>query len=252
MTAALWFFDHGVGVFPVIGKEPACSSWDDYVCSRAHAARLFNYGVPLGRLGVADTDNADVETWAALHLPPTSFKVRTARGWHRYYRIGGPLPKFIHRDGHTIEFRNVGQYVIGPGSVHPGDRKASILPGIIYTADAWSWRWEDLPFFPTDFLFDDRPSTTSTGAVYVDGFEFPDVVSAGERHDQLFRLLRSFKGLGMDQRTTREAVSLANQRRCQPPLDEDDTFERWFNRGWKNPDRPIAERLDPLQGVRGL
>ena len=153
--------DQGIGVFPIVtpGKTPACSSWDDYVCTRNQAARFGNYGVRLGVLAVADSDSSASKAWVAANLPPTPFMVNAARGRHRYYRLEAATPKFIHRDGHAIEFRNQGQYVVGPGSVHK--------LGMTYTASDWSWDWNDIPIFPADFVWDDRPpsATTSTGYV---------------------------------------------------------------------------------------
>jgi len=243
VTPTLWFFDHGFHVFPVHGKEPAVpkgTSQFDYRCTRAQAAHLKNYGVPLGLLAVVDTDALDVEAWVAAHAPPTPFMVRTARGWHRYYRLITDAPHFIHRDGHTIEFRHRGAYVIGPGSRH--------LTGAIYTADEWSWVITDIPFFPVaDFVWDDRP-IEARGSIEGNGYEFPTAVYAGERHDQLFRLLRSGKGRGWDRETVRDLVSLANHDRCHPPLEENEQFEQWFTRQWNKPDRPLP-RLEPEVAV---
>ncbi len=238
------FYDWGVGVFPASGKEPACKSWDDYTCTRDQAAGFKNYGVRLGQvpgrpnyLAVLDTDNTDASNWVidqilAKNIPDTPFRVLTARGQHRYYVLHAPAPKFIHRDGHTIEFRNAGQYVVGPGSIH--------LSGAIYTPVAWSWLWEEIPVFPVDsFLFDDGSCGKRSTGTFGEGFEFPDEVRAGERHDQLFRLLRSFKALGVDKTATREIVTLANQTRCRPAVAEDRTFVLWFDRAWSLPDRPF-------------
>lgn len=247
MTLAGWFYDNGFHVFPVNGKTPAVpkgTSQFDYRCSLEEAARLANYGVPLGALAVADTDSAETEEWAAVHLPKTPFQVRTARGWHRYYRLDGDAPHYFHRDGHTIEFRHRGQYVIGPGSRHP--------TGTIYTATDWSWDIQDLPSFPVSrFLFDDRPPG-ARGTSPGEPFAFPEAVRAGERHDQLFRLLRSCKGLGWDLCTAREVVHLANQNRCEPPLLEDDAFERWFTRAWHHRDRPFTSTERPSIPDRSL
>lgn len=267
MTAAAWFFDLSVGVFPTVNKIPAVgpkgSSWKDYRCTRAQAARFREYAVPLGRcsrgyLAVADTDSDPPKAWAVANLPTTPFIVETGpyhngtlgRGQHSYYRITGPMPSYMHRDGHTIEFRNAGLYVVGPGSVRPD--------GVRYKSSDWSWRWEDIPFFPADFLFDDgscgRFSAAGTPAAGTLGepYEFPDVVRGGRRHHELFRLLRSFKGRGIDREATREIVHLANENRCDPSLTEDATFEEWFNRAWDNPDRPIDRGTTVLSGVRGL
>jgi hypothetical protein len=236
MNLPQWFHDNGIGVFPIKfkSKEPACKSWDDYTCTREEAGAFRNYGVRLAHwLGVVDSDSTESEVWVHEHVLDTPFKVTTARGIHRYYRLPGPTPKFLHRDGLTIEFRNAGQYVLGPGCVHPSGRA--------YIPADWSWVLNDVPIFPADFLFDDRPGADGVVGT-LDRWEFPETVSSGERHDQLYKLLRSFKALGNDREMARAVVSLANQNRCVPPLREDGEFERWFRRGWDAPDRPIVNK----------
>ena len=248
MMAATWFHDLGVHVFPTRDKVPAVprgSSWKDYRTTRAAVALFKEYGVPLGPLAVADSDSQAAETWSAQHLPPTPLVVTTGRGRHRYYRRPvGAAPRFIHRDGLTIEFRHEGQYVVGPGSVRPD--------GVVYQAAAWSWDIRDVPIFPVDdFRWDDRP-VEARGSVSGARFELPPVVHAGERHEQLFKLLRSCRAKGWDRETTRELVSLANQGRCVPPLVEDPAFEDWFNRQWRKVDRPYTPPLANLNGLRGI
>lgn len=255
--SANWFFDQGVHVFPLQtrSKEPACK-WMDYRGSRESVAKFTNYGVPLGLvradgIGVVDTDTPETERWVLAHVPSTPFMVQTGKGWHRYFRLTGPIDKFLHRDGLTIEFRNSGQYVVGPDSVHP--------TGAVYTARPWSWNWEDIPFFPVSFVLNDGScgSRHTRGEQRVDYFEFPEVVSAGERHDQLFMLLRSHKamyesqGVSIDEakQATRQLLSLANANRCSPPVAEDSTFERWFTRAWDNPDRPMKRPLGAAVAV---
>lgn len=242
MTPAEWFKLHGVHVFPVNGKEPAVPKGTSWQGWHGDVARLSNYAVALSaKVGVLDTDDRDGELWTLQQIanrviPNTPFFVDTARGKHRYFQLAGPLPKFIHRDGHTLELRNEGQYVVGPGSRHPS--------GVIYRASDWSWRWEDVPYFPTDFVFDDRP-LAARGSIDGDGFTMPARVYAGERHDQLFRLLRSCKGIGFDEAEAREIITMANQGRCDPPLVEDEAFEKWIRRAWRLRDRPFPPR-DPF------
>jgi len=244
---AAWFWDHGVHIFPTKNKKPAVprhTSQFAYRSTRDEAARMREYGVPGDGLTIVDTDDDADEAWIVAQPDlDTPFMVRTRRGWHRYFRTRGPLPSYIHRDGHTIENRNRGLYVVGPGSVLPD--------GFVYRASDWSWRWEDIPYFPDGFVFDDRP-IDQRGSIDGAPYEFPDVVRAGERHDQLFRLLRSCKGKDWDRKTTREIVRLANERRCDPPLVEDDVFERWFDRQWNKPDRAFTPALVPLAGLRGV
>ena len=249
---ALWFHRLGFHVFPTINKVPAVpkgTSQFDYRCTREQASRFKEYGVPLGPVAVVDSDTPQTEAWVGAHLPETPFTVTTGpyhggsagRGRHRYFWLVGDAPHFIHRDGHTIEFRHRGQYVAGPGSVRPD--------GVMYRADPWSWNARDVPVFPVaDFLWDDRP-LEARGSAAGAPFEFPEVVRAGERHDQLFRLLRSCKAKGNDREITRQMVALANECRCRPPLAEDDSFERWFTRQWNKPDRPFEP---PLCGLRDV
>ena len=256
MNAAVWFHELGVHIFPTVNKVPAVrkgTSQFDYRCPREQAVRFREYGVPGGvregyddGLTIVDTDEEGDEAWvlrqiAQGNIPDTPFKVRTRRGWHRYLRTRGPLGSYIHRDGHTIENRNRGLYVVGPGSVLP--------TGVVYRASVWSWRWEDIPFFPDGFLFNDgscgRISPERTAGAPCEGYEFPEAVYKNFRHRELFRLLRSFKGSGSDYNVTREIVLLANENRCHPPLVVNAEFEKWFNRAWNNPDRPFAHR-DPL------
>jgi hypothetical protein len=244
MSLATWFQSIGIKVFPVSGKVPAVprsTSWQDW---RGDVTHLRSYGVALTDwLGVLDTDNPEAERWvqqqiASGLIPKTPFVVTTARGLHRYYRISGATPKFIHRDGHTLEFRSFGQYVVGPGSRHPS--------GVIYTAAAWSWRCDDIPFFPAHFLFDDR--APDVGEPFSDGYRFPDQAHAGERHDALFRLLRCCKGLQFTEQQTWEMVVGMNETRCKPPLDTTSRdFEAWFKRGWNLRDRPLPGR-GPFHG----
>lgn len=237
MKPAPWFLEHGVQVFPVKprDKEPACKSWDDYRCSKQEAARLVNYGVVLGMLAVADSDSPETEAWAQRFLPPTPLQVTTGRGRHRYYRLNGPAPHFFHRSGLTIEFRHAGQYVVGPGSVHKS--------GSVYRADAWSWRMEDVPFFPAaSFLWDDRPpserGSTGGGAPLT----LPPVVKAGERHDLLFKLMRSLQARGVeDVETLLRVLKVENKAKCRPPIDESE-LERYIRRVAKYRDRPGFER----------
>lgn len=244
-NGAVWFHDEGIGVFPIKtrSKEPACKSWDDYSCSREEAAKFTNYGVRLStHYGVIDTDSPESELWVQTHCPPTPFMVQGARGLHRYYRLmAEQTPKFIKRDGLTIEFRNAGQYVVGPGSIHP--------TGVEYLAHCWTWRIMDLTIFPRDFRFTDGPAEGVGPSA--NAYEFPEEVSAGERHDALYKLLRQQKALGLDKESTWELVQLANTHRCSPPLKDIGELRRWFNRGYDAVDRPIA-RVLPSMDALGL
>lgn len=240
-----WFYDHGIHVFPTHNKIPAIpkgTSWIDYRCTRAQASHFREYGEPLGALAVVDADRAETKDWVRSHLD-TPFTVTTGpyhdgtsgRGQHLYFRTNGKLPPSIRRDGLSIENRNHGAYVVGPGSLRPD--------GVLYTASDWSWKWDDIPYFPADFVFDDGTCGNFSGVG--EAYEFPERVGHGDLHRELFRLLRSGKGLGWDKETTHSVVLMANAQRCFPPLVVDETFDRWFDRGWHNRDRPFTPVARP-------
>jgi hypothetical protein len=247
----VWFHDHGALVFPIIRgtKAPACKL-TGFRCTRERAASFTSYGVMLRQLLlVIDADTPHADAWVAAHVPDTPFTVTTGpyhdkspgRGTQRYFRQpAASLPPYIHRDGLTIEARRGANYVLGPRSLHPD--------GMTYTPSVWSWQWADIPIFPADFVFDDGSCGARASAdADADGerFEFPQVVSAGERHDCLFRLIRSWKHVA-SRDETREAVHLHNIARCVPPLVEDADFERWFVRAWNTADRPFPDAQDAV------
>ena len=228
-TATRWFLEHSIGVFPIIsgGKTPACKSWTDYRATEKEAATWKNYGVILGVLAVVDTDTPEDEAWAQQYLLDTPFMVHTTRGLHRYYRQLAPSPKYIHRDGLTIEHRNVGQYVVGPGSTHPS--------GLIYRAADWSWKWSDIPYFPEFFCYDDRPPG-ERGSEDGMPYRLPPRICAGERHDKMFALLRSLLARGVPFDPALEACYAVDQTHCFPPLGKD-TLKPYLKRVGKHQHR---------------
>jgi hypothetical protein len=221
--SATWFYDLGVRVFPTSGKRPAMKeSWLDYRCTRDQAALFREYAVPLGLFGVVDTDTEAAEIWVAANLPPTPFTVTTGRGVHRYYRLSSDAPHYIHRAGQTIEFRHAGQYVIGPGSVRPD--------GVQYVARPWSWNHNDVPFFPVaTFEWDDRPPEMR-GSEAEAQIVLPLEVTAGERHDQMFKLMRSLQARGIeDIDVLLKVLHVENRLHCKPPIDRSE-LEKYIRR----------------------
>jgi hypothetical protein len=251
--SATWFLQHGSGVFPLIaGTKRPSGPWRNQVHQR-DVSRLAHYGVePMAPLVVLDVDSVQTATWIEQaigrdEIPETPFRVLTGprhdgsggRGVHRYYRrTMSEAPRFILRDGLSIEFKSEGQYIVGPGSTHPS--------GLTYTAAEWSWQFDDLPIFPADFIFDDGSCGKRTSAVRGEEYEVPERVTRGERRAELFKLVRSQKALGADQEAARYAVNLFAENVCDPPLTAKDfapeTPASWFNRAWNQPDR----MLDPV------
>lgn len=250
-SQATWFLDNKIRVFPIKqagialadgsvtkGKEPDCRSWDDYNCGRSVAAKFVNYGVILGLLGVVDSDDPETELWVTNNIPPTPFIVNTARGKHRYFRLINDAPHFFHREGHTIEFRHRGQYVVGPGSLHAS--------GFTYHANDWSWDIREIPIFPVkDFHWDDRSADERGGSSELGAaFVLPSRIHAGERHDLMFRLMRSLQARGIeDVNQLLVVLKQENLAKCQPPIPETE-LETYVRRVSKHPDRKEFKRLE--------
>lgn len=246
---ARWLFEHGIGVFPIRerAKEPACK-WASYEATPEKIARFSNYGVRLGvpardgfALAVLDPDSPELVSKVmseGFHLPETQFIVKTSRGLHLYYRIivHDSIPKFLRRQGVSIEFRNKGQYTVGPGSVHPS--------GAIYTAREWSWDWNDIGFLDVaTFRFDDGSCQRGSLAGAGDAFELPDEVHPPERHEMLNSLIASlvcggnadqfFEGDGDQEGLWQYVCEMAEvyaQSVCVPPLPWDRTLMSFVQR----------------------
>lgn len=147
-------FDHvlrlhalGLSVIPLQArkKEPDLDSWARYQKERPTEADLLkwfgngaqhNVGIVLGKVSkvvVVESDTPEAEAWCAQHLPPTPMMTRSARGFHRYYLRPTALPEvpaLINApNGLKIEIKRDGQYVVGPGSVHPGKPELGIRRG---------------------------------------------------------------------------------------------------------------------------
>lgn len=72
---------------------------------------------------VVDADERAAVRWVVRHLPYTPMQVRTARGYHLFYRCPEvPVPNRARvetRDGQLkLDVRGDGGYVIAPGSLH--------------------------------------------------------------------------------------------------------------------------------------
>jgi len=241
MTPLEFFLAHRVAVFPIAtgAKTPAVAKgthwadWDDFLRARPTSA----YGVVLGSLVVVDTDQPATSEWANAHVPPTPFMVLSGpyhsggmgRGVHRYYRVppASSWPPYIRRDGLNIEFRRAGQYVLGPASPHPS--------GLTYDAAPWSWAWDDIPCFPSDFVFEDGSVGVSrVGAAYA---EPTAPVTESNRTAELFRYVRHLKANEVDRDLAWTATQFFNTRFCHPPK-SDRWLASWFGRAWGHRDRP--------------
>lgn len=113
------------------GKVPAIA-WAPYQTTRATEADLRawfaipqNLAIVTGAVSdlvVVDADSPAACRWMTAHLPWTPWQVKTARGFHAYYRHPGVrtpnAAKIPCGAGVALDVRGDHGYVIGPPSIH--------------------------------------------------------------------------------------------------------------------------------------
>ena len=229
----------GMCLIPLQGKKPdpsALDGWHTYQLRRStreEIDRWFgqsqnrNVGVVAGEVSgvvIVDTDTPEAEAWACNNLPDTPMKTRTAKGFHWYFRLPeapwreSDIPAILRVDeGVSIEVKRTGQYVVGPGSIHPGDPARGIAPGHVYCAVApWPESLDFVPPFPMA-----RIAGAMREAAPIRGrqpFVLPATIALGGRNTTLFREGCRLRHLGHSEENIFEALARINSERCQPPL----------------------------------
>jgi hypothetical protein len=170
LEQALSLCRRGLSVIPVPrpdathdGKRPVIP-WKEYQQRRPTEAEIRRWFVGPSNLAiitgtvsgvvVVDVDSADAIAWVREHLRPTPWIVRTARGWHCYYRHAGDrIGNRVRLAGHKLDVRGDGGFVIGPGSLHASGAEYRM------TGD-WSVAMAALPLFDVRLLerLPSRPS----------------------------------------------------------------------------------------------
>jgi len=256
LERALALYDLGLAIIPIPqpipgtpagkpgdGKTPAIN-WKRYQSKRAdrnalHAwfAKPQNNAIVTGAVSglvVIDTDTPEAEEWAQANLPETPWLVRTAKGYHRYYRRhhGGRIrnkARVQTADGRiALDVRADGGYVIGPGSVHAS--------GAVYEQEGdWTVSLADLPLFDPKLIEAPR-STTKEAPVVSAPRDDGDVVKraraylakvpgavqgqGGDAHT-LSAASRMVRGFGLSERDALEVMSEWNGT-CEPPWSQEE------------------------------
>jgi hypothetical protein len=153
---------------PGDGKVPALP-WAEFQTRRPTDAELvawfgagaMNLAIVTGAISdivVVDADSPEGLRWCTRRLRYTPWQVRTARGFHLYYRW--PDVRVSNRarietsDGHLkVDVRGDGGYVIAPGSVHASG------PRYTFAGD-WSVSRDEVPRFWPGWL--QRPKAPTT------------------------------------------------------------------------------------------
>jgi hypothetical protein len=257
IRAALWFADHGFGVFSVwstlddgscrcpkgkacdnAGKHPiGGQGFKDATADPERIRKLLsagsepNYGLvcPDG-VFVLDVDGDGIDRLKQigerLGRLPFTLTTRTANGWHVFLRWPAGHPRPIGQLWGLVTRWGSGQnagYVIGPRSVHAS--------GAVYEPAGGTTEIATLPErWAADAITAPEPDVFIQ--IESGGYELPDFGFTGSRYNEILRFLgsRYMKGIPLEEIWVGVVYSLAP--RFEHPLAEQELRSR-FERAWK-------------------
>jgi len=235
----LKMLDLGMRLFPVVAREkhPLISEWQKKATTDRGQidrwAKEFvgcNWGIATGRASgcfVVDVDGdagfASVKTWHNEHGESwgNTLLADTGKGRHLYYRFP-PDVKVRNSAGKIapgIDIRGEGGYVVSPGSVHPSGSLYCIkieLP--IVEAEQWL----------LELILNRRPkSEIKAERTALAVVSAPSQVEVGEggRNSTLTMLAGGMRRKAMAYESIAAGLVAENQKRCKPPLEEDEVLE---------------------------
>lgn len=158
-----------------------------------------NYAVATEGLAVIDCDSKEaLQAFRSGHHPPPTFTVKTARGFHFYYR--GEMPARNGAQNKLDVKSGPGCYVVGPSSMHAS--------GAIYAL------WEDLPMakLPLNIAAiterSDDPIEAGGGGP----------IPVGLRNDTLTKFAGYMHGKGVPQAAVLDTLKTLNRTMSEKPL----------------------------------
>lgn len=167
-------------------------------------------------------------------LPETWTSITGRGGYHFLYRDGASNR---NRAGlyEGVDIRGEGGYIVAPPSVHPNGRR---------------YEWEQRPGDCEIAQADSRVINFLMGPVPENGekqpFQEPEAIPEGERTSTMIKLIGSLKAKGLDDEAIRAAVQAENDKKCIPPLTDQELEKTVFpalTRGWKT-EKPYTAVYD--------
>jgi hypothetical protein len=180
-----------------------------------------NYAVATEGLAVIDCDSKEaLRAFRSGYNPPPTFTVKTARGFHFYYR--GEMPA---RNGARTKLdvkSGAGCYVVGPASRHAS--------GAIYAI----WEAEPIADLPQNIVdITERPDEPEGGG---------GPIPVGLRNDTLTRFAGYLRGKGVPQPAVLETLKTLNRTMSEKPL-PDREVRQIARSVSRYPTKPIPEML---------
>jgi hypothetical protein len=222
--AATSYAQLGFSVIPIRprDKSPAVK-WEPYQTRKPTDAELaewfgdgqaHNIGIVTGAISgvvVLDVDGSEGQaTIAGRELPPTPC-VRTAKGWHYYYKWPGRTVRNFASRLPGLDLRGDGGYVLAPPSVHPDGPRYEWAVGLdVPLAAPPTWLLDLLDTAgPPPGKSSDWLTRTLRG------------VAEGQRNDAATRIAGRLRRAGLHSETVLEILRCWNHRNT-PPLPDDE------------------------------
>lgn len=232
------------------GKHPATANgFKDATTDRDQIEQWWdempeaNIGVPTGQrsgVGVLDVDGPEGEDeLGALELEhselPETIRAATGKGEHVYFALPDDceIGNSVGELGEGLDVRADGGYVVVPPSQHASGRRYEWLDGSPADGEP-----APLPDWLHRLLTSDTEergdTPTRTGAV----------IPEGRRNNSLFKLGCSMRGRGASHEAIEAALLAENQRRCQPPLCEQEVLNIARSSSGYEPDEAASQPIE--------
>ena len=249
LAAAKSYLELGWNVIPLVGKRPAIR-WKPFQVEKATTRdaedwfgglkpQFTGIGIVTGKvsgLAVVDCDSPEATQFWTSNFPRAGAVVETGRGGtHHYYALPADveLRNRAKIDGHEIDLRGNGGYIVAPPSIHPNGRRYRWLCDPV--ADSSSLSAIDPAWFaprPTEngASLANHRFPTRAAAAYIAKIH---AVSGKGGHNATFRAACVLRDFGLSSDEALAELTRWNETNATPPwsLSElthkvDDAFSR--------------------------
>ena len=234
----LKMLDLGMRVFPVKAKDkiPLIAEWQKKATTDREQidklARKYpgcNWGIATGPesgVFVVDVDGDEgtetIKAWEGVHDDgwTQSLVIKTGKGLHIFYQYpeDAKIRNSARQIAPGIDIRGEGGFVVAPGSVHSSGNIYSIKRDLpIIEAEQW------LLDLILNLKPKRQPESTSTALVLASDSSEAEA-SKGSRNSTLTMLAGGMRRKAMAYESIAAALLEENQKRCKPPLGEDEVL----------------------------
>ena len=186
---------------------------------------IANVGIATGSesgIAIVDADGeAGLTSLYNMELPPTLAVSTGSGGLHLYYGYIPGIKNSSKKIADGIDVRGDGGFVVAPPSLHITGNKYEWLNG------------DDLSPYPLPVdAVDDRYEVVDT----------PDAIPSGMRNDALLRLAGVLRRRGLNEDEIFAGLKAVNDRRCKPPLSEQEVRSIARSVTRYDPQEPLVAR----------